>query len=67
MHPATEEILRYFEFAHLPEDLRSISKQCAQLAQDMAETLEGPELTAGLRKLLEARIASCGRLYLDDA
>ena len=56
MHPATAAILRYFEYAHLPEHLQAVSKPIGDLANQMAETLpEGPEVTAGLRKLLEAK------------
>ena len=54
-HPATVAILRHFSYAHLPERLQKISEPCAMLAQRMADTLpDGPELTTGLRKLLEA-------------
>lgn len=56
MHPSTEAILRYFASDHLPEGkLRDTSRMCAAVADNMARTLEGPELTAGLRKLLEAK------------
>jgi hypothetical protein len=56
MHPATAAILRYFEYAHLPEHLQAVSKPIGDLANQMAETLpEGPEVTAGLRKMLEAK------------
>lgn len=55
MHPATEAILRYFEFSHLPEELQTISRPFGVLANDLAEKLEGPELTVCLRKLLEAK------------
>lgn len=56
LHPSTSGILRYFEYAHLPEKLRDISGQCAALAVEMVNaTNDGPELTAGLRKLLEAK------------
>lgn len=55
MHPATAEILRYFEYEHLPEHLQKVSKPLHDLAHKMAEEFEGPELTAGLRKLLEAK------------
>jgi hypothetical protein len=55
-HPATTGLLRYFEYAHLPAHLRNISAPCAVLAREMADTLpDGLELTAGLRKLLEAK------------
>lgn len=55
MHPTTEAILRYFEYAHLPERLQSVSAPFHALAHDFAARLSGPELTAGLRKLLEAK------------
>lgn len=55
IHPATIEILRYFDYSHLPEHLQRISQPVHALAHDMAERLDGPELTAGLRKLLEAK------------
>lgn len=49
-------ILKYFEYAHLPEHLQKVSKPIGDLAQEMADTLpDGPELSAGLRKLLEAK------------
>lgn len=57
-HPATTGILRYFAYAHLPVPLRAVSAPCSELAHNMAEYLpDGPELTAGLRKLLEAKDA----------
>jgi hypothetical protein len=55
MHPSTSAILRYFDFAHLPEHLQAISRPFCELAAEMANRLDGPELTAGLRKLLEAK------------
>lgn len=55
-HPATTALLKFFEFAHLPDHLQAVSRPCGELAQEMAEQLpDGPELTAGLRKLLEAK------------
>ena len=56
MHPATAAILRYFAYGHLPAHLQDVSKPLGDLATSLAETLpEGPEVTAGLRKLLEAK------------
>lgn len=55
MHPSTEAILKFFAYEHLPAKLQGISKPFAQLAHNMADQLDGPELTAGLRKLLEAK------------
>lgn len=54
-HPSIEQILRYFEYQHLPPDLQTVSKPFYVLAHDLAQFLEGPELTVGLRKLLEAK------------
>lgn len=55
-HPATQDIMRFFETAHLPAVQRHVSEQCANLAHHMVRELrDGPELTAGLRKLLEAK------------
>ena len=56
-HPSTAAIARYFAYDHLPAGpLRDTSQACAQLAEDIISRLpDGPELTAGLRKLLEAK------------
>jgi len=56
-HAATASISRFFDYEHLSrQDLRGISKQCHDLAAAMIEALpDGPELTVGLRKLLEAK------------
>jgi hypothetical protein len=53
----TREILQWFEYGHLPEGpARATSAQVAGLAIEMSESLwPGPELTTGLRKLLEAK------------
>lgn len=54
-HSAVSSILRYFEFSHLPEEQQEISRAVHAVAHTMASKLSGPELTAGLRKLLEAK------------
>lgn len=55
-HPATQQIARFFTFSHLPEPLRQVSAECSDLADYMIEQLpDDPELTTGLRKLLEAK------------
>ena len=55
-HPSTTNIAGYFSFEHLPEDLQVISKSCHDLAAKMLDDLpDSPELTVGLRKLLEAK------------
>ncbi len=49
-------LLRWFEFAHLPPKLQEVSAPVGELARQMDALLpEGPEKTAGLRKLLEAK------------
>lgn len=49
-------ILRYFEYAHLPEKLQAVSKPISELATMMDNTLpDCAEKSAGLRKLLEAK------------
>jgi hypothetical protein len=56
-HPGTQQIARWFSYSHLPQgEPRQISAMCAAMASDLIESLpDGPELTAGLRKLLEAK------------
>lgn len=55
-HPATQQIARFFDYEHLAEPLQTISAYSHHLAVAMiAELPDGPELTAGLRKLLEAK------------
>lgn len=49
-------MMKWFEFAHLPADLQEVSRPIGELAAQMDAALpEGPEKTAGLRKLLEAK------------
>jgi hypothetical protein len=57
-HPSTVSIARYFSKLPAADSVRldSIRDFCATLAEDMIQVLpDGPELTAGLRKLLEAK------------
>lgn len=55
-HPSVQAVTQYFEYDHLPAHLRDISKACHDLACDMLIDIpDSPELTAGLRKLLEAK------------
>lgn len=57
-HPSEELVLRFFENNHLPEPLKSVVAQCGVLANNMADFIDSdPELTVGLRKLLEAKDA----------
>ena len=55
-HPGTVHLIGLFTYSHLTGELRETSVSCYELACRMASTLpDGPELTAGLRKLLEAK------------
>lgn len=56
LHPAVAHLLSFFTYEHLPEHLQAISRPFCELAHDMvAELPSNPELTAALRKLLEAK------------
>ncbi|WP_171182162.1 hypothetical protein [Ruegeria sp. HKCCD8929] len=49
-------IMKYFEYEHLPEYLQAVSKPFCDLARQIdTDTYDGPEKSAGLRKLLEAK------------
>jgi len=54
-------ILRFFEYAHLPERLQRVSAPFAEMAMQMAtgfgdfEQTTDAETAAGLRRLLEAK------------
>lgn len=48
--------MKYFEYEHLPQHLQEVSKPIGEVAVLMNDTLpDGPEKSAGLRKLLEAK------------
>jgi len=49
-------IIEFFKWGHLPDHLQEISKPVGDLASKMELILpDGPEKSAGLRKLLEAK------------
>ena len=49
-------IMKYFDYSHLPPDLQTVSSGICKVAIIMENILpEGPEKSAGLRKLLEAK------------
>jgi hypothetical protein len=54
-HPAIEAVLVFFDYNHLSPELQDVSEPFHNLAHQMADELDGPELTVGLRKLLEAK------------
>lgn len=48
--------IQYFSYEHLPPQLQAISKPMYDLAHFMEDNLpDGPEKSAGMRKLLEAK------------
>ena len=48
--------IKYFAFAHLPPKLQAVSKPLGELAGQLEALLpDGPEKSAGMRKLLEAK------------
>lgn len=66
-HPATQQIARWFEYRHLTGQALATSKRFHDFAEQLIEALpDGPELTAGLRKLLEAKDCAV-RAAIDSA
>lgn len=54
--PAVRNVGQYFTYDHLSGSPRLASEACCQLAVSLLLTTpDGPELTVGLRKLLEAK------------
>lgn len=50
------DMLRWFAYDHLPEDLQAVSRPFWTMAVGLCEGIEdGRERAAGLRKLLEAK------------
>ncbi|CAO3403495.1 hypothetical protein [Azospirillum palustre] len=62
---ASDRMMQFFGYAHLPENLQGHSKPFHDLAQVIVDTLPAnPERTTALRKLLEAKdCAVRARLY----
>lgn len=57
--PDQEEIMQYFEYAHLRDHLQVISKPFGELAEKLLWTLpKNEERSVALRKLLEAKDAA---------
>lgn len=55
-HQGTTNLLCYFEYSHLPAHLQNMSKPFKHTAHGLADALpDSAELTAALRKLLEAK------------
>lgn len=57
-HASVEAVTKYFSFAHLREGkLQTVSAKCSALVTEILNEIpsDSAELTAGLRKLLEAK------------
>ena len=56
MTPQREPMLLYFNYDHLPEHLKEVSRPFCTLAQHIIMTLQpSAERTVALRKLLESK------------
>ena len=54
-----DRMLKWFEFAHLPDHLAAISEPFTDLARFLVQKVApGPERTVALRKLLESKDAA---------
>lgn len=56
-HPSVEAVNRFFESSHLPEPLKQVMEETISYRNTILAliTEDDPELTVGLRKLLEAK------------
>lgn len=55
-HEATEPMLQFFAYAHLPAALQAVSLPFCELADRIVRELpRNPERTVALRKLLESK------------
>lgn len=53
---ASDPMLQFFRYEHLPEHLQAMSRPFGVLARQLVENLpRNPERTVALRKLLEAK------------
>jgi hypothetical protein len=65
-HPSVAHFESLFSYAHLPEHLQMISEPFANLAVHLlAQLNDGPELSAGLRKLVEAKDCAVRQAVID--
>lgn len=56
VHFTPEPLLQFFQFEHLPEELRKVSEPFCLLAFELIDLVpRNPERTVALRKLLEAK------------
>lgn len=65
-HPSVAHFQALFDYGHLPSPLQEVSAQFADLAESLLEILsDGQELSAGLRKLVEAKDCCVRQAVLD--
>lgn len=65
-HPAVQHLLSLFDYEHLPPSLQQVSKPVHDVAHAMADALEsGPELSVGLRHLLDGKDALVRQRVID--
>lgn len=66
-HPSIRLVLRFFEYRHLPDSGQRVSKIFWNAADQMLDAVphDDPELTVGLRKLLEAKDAAVRAMVSD--
>ena len=61
-------LMQFFEYAHLPARLQAVSKPFGDLAAQIEETIpSNPEKTVALRKLLEAKDCAVRAVLFKDA
>jgi hypothetical protein len=61
-------LMQFFEYAHLPEHLQAVSKPFGDLAAQIEADIPGnPEKTVALRKLLEAKDCAVRAVLFKDA
>lgn len=67
-HPATQHLLDMLAYGHLPAHLQHASKPLHDAGHQLAALLaDGPELSAGLRKLIEAKDCFVRQAVIDNA
>jgi hypothetical protein len=65
-HPSVAHFEPLFDYGHLPPHLQLISQPFAVLALSLLNQLrDGPELSAGLRKLVEAKDCAVRQAVID--
>lgn len=65
-HPSVAHFEPLFAYGHLPEHLQAVSGPFGELALELLEVLkDGPELSAALRKLVEAKDCAVRQAVID--